>query len=144
MKCEKCGKEWSPSKNISVSLTNCPFCGVPLLNIEKAGGYTDMGAFLAYLVALYGMGLYKNGQRLNNLIADLYHGDERMKRVYQRAIMDDALAQRIYELSFKPLSEREAYYNRIVTETDCGWFYVWFAISNPSSCCFHEGFRGRW
>ena len=105
-----------PSKNESVLLTNCPFCGAFLLNAEKAGSYIDMGEFLAYLVSLYGAELYKSRQRLNNLIADLYRGDERMKRVYRRAIVDDTLSQRIYELSLKPLNEREEYRNQIIAQ----------------------------
>ena len=123
MKCEKCGGEWIPPKDISVSLMNCPFCGTPILSAEKAGGYTDMGEFLAYLVSLYGAELYKSCQKLNNLIADLYQGDERLKRAYRRAIMDDTLAQRIYELSLKPLNEREAYRNQIDAQFSDANFY---------------------
>ena len=124
MKCEKCGGEWIPPKNISVSLTNCPFCGTPVLNAETAKGYTDMGEFLQYLVSLYGINLYNNQRKLNNLIADLYQGDERMKRVYRRAIMDDSLSKRIYDLSKKPLDEREAYYNQIINQFSESNFYA--------------------
>ena len=116
MKCEKCGGEWIPPKNISVSLTNCPFCGAPVLDADTAKGYTDMGEFLQYLVSLYGIDLYNNQRKLNNLIADLYQGDERMKRVYRRAILDDFLSKRIYDLSKKPLDEREAYYTQIINQ----------------------------
>ena len=124
MKCEKCGGEWIPPKNISVSLTNCPFCGTPVFNTETAKGYTDMGKFLQYLVSLYGIDLYNNQRKLNNLIADLYQGDERMKRVYRRAIMDDSLSKRIYDLSKKPLDEREAYYNQIINQFSEVNFYA--------------------
>ena len=124
MKCEKCGGEWIPPKNISISLTNCPFCGAPVLNADTAKGYTDMGEFLQYLVSLYGINLYNNQRKLNNLIADLYQGDERMKRVYRRAIMDDSLSKRIYDLSQKPLDEREAYYNQIINQFSEVNFYV--------------------
>ena len=123
MKCEKCGGEWIPPKNRFVSLTSCPFCGTPILNAEKAGGYTDMGEFLAYLVSLYGEELYRSCQKLNNLIADLYRGDERMKRAYRHAIVDDTLPQRIYELSLKPLNERKAYYDQIIVQFSEANFY---------------------
>lgn len=116
MKCEKCGGEWIPPKDISVSLMNCPFCGASVLNADKAKSYQDMGEFLQYLVSLYGSGLYENQQKLNNLIADLYQGDERMKRVYRRAIFDDSLSKRIYDLSLRPLNEREVYYNQLVNQ----------------------------
>ena len=124
MKCEKCGGEWIPPKNISVSLTNCPFCGAPVLDADTAKGYTDMGEFLQYLVSLYGIDLYNNQRKLNNLIADLYQGDERMKRVYRRAILDDSLSKRIYDLSKKPLDEREAYYNQIINQFSEANFYA--------------------
>ena len=116
MKCERCGGEWIPPKDISVSLMNCPFCGTLVLNVEKAKSYQDMGEFLRYLVSLYGSELYENRQKLNNLIADLYQGDERMKRVYRRAIFDDSLSKRIYDLSLRPLNEREVYYNQLVNQ----------------------------
>ena len=116
MKCEKCGGEWTPPKNISVSLTNCPFCGAPILNVETASSYTEMDDLLKYLVSLYGAELYKNRQKLSNLIADFYRGDERLKRAYRRAILEDTLAQRVYELSLKPLNEREAFCNQIISQ----------------------------
>ena len=124
MKCEKCGGEWIPPKSISISLTNCPFCGAPVLNADTAKGYTDMGEFLQYLVSLYGIDLYNNQRKLSNLIADLYQGDERMKRVYRRAILDDSLSKRIYDLSKKPLDEREAYYNQIINQFSEVNFYT--------------------
>ena len=123
MKCEKCGGEWTPPKNISVSLTNCPFCGAPILNVETASSYTEMDDLLKYLVSLYGAELYKNRQKLSNLIADFYRGDERLKRAYRRAILEDTLAQRVYELSLKPLNEREAFCNQIVSQFAEANFY---------------------
>ena len=123
MRCEKCGGEWIPPKNISVSLTNCPFCGAPILNVETASNYTEMGDLLKYLVSLYGAELYKNRQKLSNLIADFYRGDERLKRAYRRAILEDTIAQRVYELSLKPLSEREAFCNQIISQFAEANFY---------------------
>lgn len=124
MKCEKCGGEWIPPKNISVSLTNCPFCGAPILNVETASSYTEMGDLLKYLVLRYGIEIYKNPQKLNNLIADLYQGDERLKRIYRHAILDDSLAQRIYELSVKLLNEREVLYHQIISwYSEANFFY---------------------
>ena len=124
MKCEKCGGEWIPPKNMSASLTNCPFCGTPVLDADTAKGYTDMGEFLQYLVSLYGIDLYNNQRKLSNLIADLYQGDERMKCVCCRAIIDDSLSKRIYDLSKKPLDEREAYYNQIINQFSETNFYA--------------------
>lgn len=123
MKCEKCGGEWVPPKTISVSLTNCPFCNAPLLNAEVANSYTEMGDFICYLVSLYGAELYNNRQKLNNLISDLYRGDDRMKRAFCRAILDDSLPQRIHALSLKPWNEREAFRNQIVVQFSEANFY---------------------
>ena len=69
---------------------------------------TDMGDFLKYLVSLYGKELYKDKQHLCNLIADLYKGEERQKKLFRRAILEDNLARRVYELAQKGLSERKA------------------------------------
>ncbi|WP_289007381.1 leucine-rich repeat domain-containing protein [uncultured Parabacteroides sp.] len=123
MKCEKCGGEWVPPKTISVSLTNCPFCNAPLLNAEVANSYTEMGDFLCYLVSLYGADLYGNRQKLNDLISDLYRGDDRMKRAYRRAILDESLPQRIHALSLKPKNEREAFRNQIIVQFSEANFY---------------------
>ena len=68
---------------------------------------TDMGDFLKYLVSLYGEELYKDKQRLCNLIADLYKGEERQKKLFRRAILEDNMARRVYDMSQKALSERK-------------------------------------
>ena len=115
MKCEKCGGEWIPPKGLSLSLTNCPFCGTPLLCAETAGSFSDMSDFLYYIVSLYGYEIYKDCRRLNNLISDLYHGDERMKRAYHRAMLDDNLSFQVYELSLKPINERMAFYDKLTS-----------------------------
>ena len=69
---------------------------------------TDMGDFLKYLVSLYGKELYKDKQHLCNLIADLYKGEERQKKLFRRAILEDNMARRVYDISQKALSERKA------------------------------------
>lgn len=68
---------------------------------------TDMTAFLRYLVTVYGPELYKEKQQLSNLIADLYTGEERQKRLYRKAISEDNLSLRIYELTRKVIEERK-------------------------------------
>ncbi len=115
MKCEKCGGEWIPPKGLSLSLTNCPFCGTPLLCAETAGSFSDMSDFLYYIVSLYGSEIYKDCRKLNNLISDLYRGDERMKRAYRRAMLDDTLSFQVYELSLKPINERMAFYDKLTS-----------------------------
>lgn len=110
MKCTKCGGEWIPPQSISVSISNCPFCGTAVLNVELAKGYTSLNLFLQYIVSLYGKEIYKNKQKLSNLIADLYAGDEYLKRAYKRVILDDSLSIRIYELSQTSEEERKSFF----------------------------------
>lgn len=69
---------------------------------------------LQYIVACYGAEIYQDKQRLSNLIADLYKSEERWKRVYRRAIIDDSLSVKIYNLSMKPLSQRKGFYNQLI------------------------------
>ena len=69
---------------------------------------------LQYIVACYGAEIYQEKQRLSNLIADLYTGEERLKRLYRRMVMEDAVSQQLYAISLKPLQEREGFYNRLV------------------------------
>lgn len=114
MKCDKCGAELMELSGSS--LNRCPFCGTPVCYAEIASGYIQMWRFLQYLVSIYGAELYCDPQRLNKLIMSLYRGNEQLKYVYSRAILNDALPQRIYELSLKPLNERESYYNQIVSQ----------------------------
>lgn len=78
------------------------------IDIVYARTLTDMPAFLQYLVSIYGAELYKDKQRLYNLIADLYTGEERQKKLFRRAIIEDNMAQRVYELKKKTLCERKA------------------------------------
>ena len=69
---------------------------------------------LQYIVACYGTEIYQEKQRLSNLIADLYTGEERLKRLYRRMVMEDAVSQQLYAISLKPIQEREGFYNRLV------------------------------
>ena len=69
---------------------------------------------LQYIVACYGTEIYQEKQRLSNLIADLYTGEERLKRLYRRMVMEDAVSQQLYAISLKPIQEREGFYNRLL------------------------------
>ena len=69
---------------------------------------------LQYIVACYGAEIYQEKQRLSNLIADLYTGEERLKRLYRRMVMEDAVSQQLYSISLKPIQEREGFYNRLL------------------------------
>ena len=78
---------------------------------------------LQYIVACYGVAIYQEKQRLSNLIADLYTGEERLKRLYRRMVMEDAVSQQLYAISLKPIQEREGFYNRLVYQFKEANFY---------------------
>ena len=54
---------------------------------------------LKYIVACFGKEIYQDKQRLSNLIADLYTGEERWKRLYMRMIKDDSITMHLYDIS---------------------------------------------
>ena len=78
---------------------------------------------LQYIVACYGAAIYQEKQRLSNLIADLYTGEERLKRLYRRMVMEDTVSQQLYAISLKPIQEREGFYNRLVFQFKEANFY---------------------
>ena len=116
VQCEKCGGKWEPPKRHSKSLSECPFCGAMLLEEEKARGYGKMGEFLGYMVKVYGNEIYRNPDRLKNLIGDLYGGEERVKRLFRRALIEDKLSVKVYEIAQKPENERLPFYNRLASQ----------------------------
>ena len=46
MKCFKCGGEFVPPKNKTVTLKECPFCHTPIFNDEVVRGLYDFADFL--------------------------------------------------------------------------------------------------
>ena len=116
VQCEKCGSKWEASSAYSKSLSACPFCGAMLLEEEKARGYGKMDEFLGYMVKVYGEELYRNPERLKNLIGDLYGGEEREKKLFRRALVEEKLSVKVYEIAQKPKNERQPFYNRLASQ----------------------------
>ena len=116
VQCEKCGGKWEPPKRHSKSLSECPFCGAMLLEEEKARGYGKMDEFLGYMVKVYGNEIYRNPERLKNLIGDLYGGEERVKKLFRRALVEEKLSVKVYEIAQKPRNERKPFYNRLASQ----------------------------
>ena len=116
MRCEKCGAEFYPPEEFSFSLKKCPFCGTTLLYKEVAKKYTSFSEFLQYIVSVYGMNIYQDKSKLSTLITELYNGEQRLKRAYIHAIIDDSLSQKIYDISLKPLEERKIFYNKVILD----------------------------
>ena len=116
VQCEKCGSKWEASSAYSKSLSSCPFCGAVLLEEGKARGYGKMDEFLGYMVKVYGEELYRNPERLKNLIGDLYGGEERVKKLFRRALVEEKLSVKVYEIAQKPKNERQPFYNRLASQ----------------------------
>ena len=137
VQCEKCGGKWEPPKRHSKSLSECPFCGALLLEEEKARGYGKMDEFLGYMVKVYGEDLYRNPERLKNLIGDLYGGEERVKRLFRRALIEDKLSVKVYEIAQKPRNERLPFYNRLASQFAEGNYWpVEFGLKVVGSLVF--------
>ena len=123
IRCERCGTEWNPPKNGSKSQSECPFCGAMLLEEAKARGCGNVEEFLGYMVKVYGAEIYRNPERLKNLLGDLYGGEEREKRLYRRVLMEERLSEKVYEIARKPRAERQAYYNQEASQFAEGNYY---------------------
>ena len=137
VQCEKCGSKWEASSAYSKSLSACPFCGAMLLEEEKARGYGKMDEFLGYMVKVYGAELYRNPERLKNLIGDLYGGEERVKRLFRRALIEDKLSVKVYEIAQKPKNERQPFYNRLASQFAEGNYWpVEFGLKVVGSLVF--------
>ena len=114
MNCLRCGAELPPIINGVTPISRCPSCGALLLNEEVAQKHIAFADFLQYIVLIFGKEIYNDKSRLVNLISDLYSGEARMKRIYKRAILDDSISQKIYNLSHKDYAEREVFLNSII------------------------------
>lgn len=91
--------------------------------MQQINDTSSIEEVLQYIVSEYGKEIYKDKQRLSNLISDLYTGEERLKRLYRRMIVEDAISQEIYVISLKPLQEQEAYLNKLVSRFTEANFY---------------------
>lgn len=63
----------------------------------------NIAELLAYIVEIYSNEIYLNPQQLVGLLADLMNEDERVKRFYRRAILDDHLAEKIFCIAEKKM-----------------------------------------
>ena len=76
----------------------------------------SLSDFLQYLVSIYGSIIYNEKNKLYNFIADLYVCDEKMKRIYRRAILEDSLSLKIYNLLLIKKSRLREQFNQIVSQ----------------------------
>ena len=116
MRCEKCEGDRFLPKDISKDLDKYPFGSDLIFDIEKAKKIVSFSDFLQYIVSIYGVEIYREVNKLYNHIDDLYVCEERKKRMYRRAILEDMLSLHIYELYHTELNERKFLYNQIVSQ----------------------------
>lgn len=75
----------------------------------------DMVTLLQSLTSEFGLEIYNDKQRLFNLISDLYSGEEKWKRLYEKAIKKENLTLQIYALNTRPVNERKGMIEEYVT-----------------------------
>ena len=86
-----------------------------IIEREIAKKKVQFSDFLQYVISVYGIDIYRNRKKLETLVRDFYMGEERMKRVYIRAIADDVIAEKMYKIFNKTQEERENYYNKMIS-----------------------------
>ncbi len=69
MKCLHCGGEWSPPKNIS--LTICPFCNTPIVENTKELNSSKPYEVIKHIVEQYGADIFLDNKKLSALLIDL-------------------------------------------------------------------------
>lgn len=67
MKCNNCGGEWNPPKNISLTL--CPFCNMPV--IENESKLSHPYEVIRHIVNQYSENIFLDNKKLSALLMDL-------------------------------------------------------------------------
>lgn len=79
MRCNHCGSEWNVSPGLSMSITNCPFCGKPLLPEKK-----KLETIEDVLVAInnqFGISVLTDGTKLLAYFSDMAPQLSRQRRI---------------------------------------------------------------
>ncbi|MBN2864151.1 MAG: hypothetical protein JXN62_13370 [Bacteroidales bacterium] len=103
MKCTKCQAEWTPPRDRTVTV--CPFCGEPLLDLKKIDKNTELHEILAMIVKQQGTSII--GERvLKGMLGDyLPNLEKKFKNILGKAL-DDRIGQQLLELGKEEDSER--------------------------------------
>ena len=80
-------------------------------NFEKSKTYNSMDELLQNIVRQYGKDIYKKGQLLSNIIANLYIEEKKLKKIYRQVITEESISLHVYEISKKPKSEQTTEYD---------------------------------
>lgn len=79
MKCNHCGSEWNVSPGLSVSITNCPFCGKSLLPEKKQ--LNTVEDVLVEINRLFGVSVLADETKLVAYFSDLAPQLSRQRRI---------------------------------------------------------------
>ncbi len=79
MKCNHCGSEWNVSPGLSVSITNCPFCGKSLLPEKKQ--FNTVEDVLIEINRLFGVSVLSDETKLVAYFSDLAPQLSRQRRI---------------------------------------------------------------
>jgi len=105
MECRKCGTKWEASREISKSLTVCPFCGKSLAKEEEPRFYDNSRDALAAIMRMYGTDvlLGKLNAHFPDFAPSVSAGDKRL--VY--AVYELGAAQVLKNNLTTPQAEKE-------------------------------------
>ncbi|MDR0560555.1 MAG: ankyrin repeat domain-containing protein [Prevotellaceae bacterium] len=87
-----------------------------LIDGKKANACRNIAELLTYLVDVLGTDLYSNKQLLSNLINDLSHEEQRVKRFYMRAIKDDEIQDKVLSILNFDVSEQTIKLKQIILQ----------------------------
>ncbi|MDD4395923.1 MAG: hypothetical protein PHQ33_08560, partial [Bacteroidales bacterium] len=105
MNCQHCQAQWTPPPTMSVS--NCPFCGKPLVDIATLGNHAKPEIILRQVVERFDVAILSE-KRLSAILKDLMpHVEQKYKRIFTQAV-SDGVGQKLYELQNQPETQRTA------------------------------------
>ena len=103
MNCKHCKAEWTPPAN--VSLTSCPFCQKPLIEVLDIGDNTSLDKVLCQVTERFGIDILAD-RRLSAILKDLMpHVEKKYLRIFEQAVAD-GIGKKLIELENEHVSLR--------------------------------------
>lgn len=128
MKCNKCGGEWTPPKNIS--LTICPFCSAPVIDTTNKLDTLQPYEIIKHIVEKYGADIFSNGKKLSALLMDLIEEKTKERNILCIAI-NAGIANRILSTKNLDISHKRLVFKqcRLILCEDYGMSEKWSAFA---------------
>ena len=103
MNCKHCKAEWTPPAN--VSLTSCPFCQKPLIEVLDIGDNAKPDIVLCQVTERFGIDILAD-RRLSAILKDLMpYIDRKYHRIFDQAVAD-GIGKKLIELENEDVSLR--------------------------------------